>query len=155
MVVNLWLSAWPATSFILPRHFFWNSASPTARTSSTIKIWFALPPVCKALRASLRQPISAHPAPRFGLPHPQDRAIEENVLICASPPALHPLGQPSVARPTGFPALRFPTGQLRMEPRADLKQRSNAPVDSLTPVPLIRRFPNLAPPSELPCGSLS
>ena len=26
------------TSFILPRHLFWNSASPTASTSSTIKI---------------------------------------------------------------------------------------------------------------------
>jgi hypothetical protein len=61
-------------------------------------------------------------------------------LICASPPALHPLGQPSVARPTGFPALRFPpwpvkceayfTGprQLRIKPRADLQQRSNPPL---------------------------
>jgi hypothetical protein len=140
MLVNLWLSARLATSFILAKHFLWNSASPTARTSSTIKIWFALPPVCKALRASLRQPISAHPAPRFGLPHPQDRDIEENVLICASPPALHPLGQPSVARPTGFPALRFPTGQLRMKPRADLEQRSNPP-PHLDPPLRLRRNP--------------
>ena len=65
------------------------------------------------------------PSSRFGLPHPQNGAVQENVLICASPLALHPLGQPSVARPTGFPALRFPSGQLRMEPRADLQQRSN------------------------------
>jgi hypothetical protein len=98
----------------------------------------------------LRQPISAHPAPRFGLPHPQDRAIEENVLICASPPALHPLGQPSVARPTGFPALRFPTGQLRKEPRADLQQRSNAPVDSLTPVRLTLRAAFSSLPRSFP-----
>jgi hypothetical protein len=55
------------------------------------------------------------------------------------------LGQPSVARPTGFPALRFPTRQFRMEPRADLQQRSNAPVDSLTPVRLTLRAA---------CGSL-
>ena len=27
----------PATSFIFPKHFFWNSASPTASTSSTIR----------------------------------------------------------------------------------------------------------------------
>jgi hypothetical protein len=105
-------------------------------------------------------------------------------LICASPQALHPLGQPSVARPTGFPALRFPpwpvkceayfTGprQFRMKPRADLQQRSNASVDSLTPVRLIRRSPDLLllrschaavfldlpkgldSPFGLPCGSL-
>jgi hypothetical protein len=66
-------------------------------------------------------------------------------LICASPPALHPLGQPSVARPTGFPALRFPTRQFRMEPRADLEQRSNPPVDSLNPGRLTLRAA---------CGSL-
>ena len=53
--------------------FFWNSASPTIRTSSTIKIWFALLPVRKALRACLRQPISARPAPRFRLQMRRDR----------------------------------------------------------------------------------
>jgi hypothetical protein len=87
--------------------------------------------------------------------NPQNRAVQEDILICAFPSALHPLGQPSVARPTGFPALRFPpwpvkceayfTGprQFRMKPRADLQQRNNASVDSLTPVCLIRRSPDL------------
>ena len=79
MVVNLWLSARLATSFILARHFFGNSAPPTARTSSTIKIWFALLPVCKALRACLRQPISACPAPRFRLQMRCDGESEPDV----------------------------------------------------------------------------
>ena len=64
--------------------------------------------------------------------NPQNRAVQEDILTCAFP---------SVARPTGFPALRFPpwpvkceayfTGprQFRMEPRADLQQRSNAPLN--------------------------
>jgi len=150
MVVNLWLSARLATSFILARHFFGNSASPTAKTSSTIKIWFALLPVRKALRACLLQPISACPAPRFGLAHPQNRAVQENILICASPPALHPSGQPSLARPTGFPAFRFPSRQFRMKPRPDLQQRSNAPVDSLTPVRLTLRAAFSSLPRNFP-----
>jgi hypothetical protein len=102
------------------------------------------------------------PPARFGLPHPQNRAVKKNVLICASPPALHPLGQPPVALPTGFPALRFPpwpvkceayfTGprQLRMKPRADLEQRSNPPVDSLTPVRLTLRAAFSSLPRSFP-----
>jgi hypothetical protein len=33
---------------------------------------------------------------------PEHRAIDVNILTCAFPSALHPLGQPSVARPAGF-----------------------------------------------------
>ena len=54
-------------------------------------------------------------------------AIDVNILIGAFPPALHPLGQPSVARPTGFPALRFPTGQNRVEPRPERNERPHPP----------------------------
>ena len=67
-------------------------------------------------------------------------AIDVNILIGAFPPALHPLGQPSVARPTGFPDLRFPTGQNRVEPRANLEQRSNPP-PHLNPPLRLRRHP--------------
>ena len=54
-------------------------------------------------------------------------AIDVNILIGAFPPALHPLGQPSVARPTGFPDLRFPTGQNRVEPRPERNKRPHPP----------------------------
>jgi hypothetical protein len=90
------------------------------------------------------------PASRFGLSHSQNRAVLENILICASPPALHPLGQPLVASPTGFPALRFLTSQLRMKPRADLQQRSNPSVDSLTPVRLTLRAAFSSLPRSFP-----
>jgi hypothetical protein len=104
--------------------------------------------------ASYRLPspsvLRAAPALRFSLPHPQNRAVQEDILICAFPSALHPLGQPSVARPTGFPALRFPTRQLRMEPRADLEQRSNPSVDSLTPVRLTLRAAFSSLPRSFP-----
>jgi hypothetical protein len=53
---------------------------------------------------------------------------------------LRPLGQPSVALPTGFPALRFPSRQFRMEPRADLEQRSN-PTFNLDLPGTLRRNP--------------
>ena len=71
--------------------------------------------------------LRAAPALRFSLPHPQNRTVQENILICAYPPALHPLGQPSVARPTGLPALRFPTGEFRMEPSPERNQRPHPP----------------------------
>ncbi len=73
-------------------------------------------------------------------------------MIRASPPALHPLGQPSVALTPGRPAFRFTpwpvkceayfTGhrQFRMEPRADLEQRSNPPLH-LDPPLRLRRHP--------------
>jgi len=63
----------------------------------------------------------------IGFREPEHGAIDVNILICAFPPALHPSGQPSVARPTGFPALRFPAGQFRMEPRAERNQRPHPP----------------------------
>jgi hypothetical protein len=118
----------------LLRHFFWNSASLTAKTSSTIKIWFALLPVRKALRACLRQPISARPAPRFGLqmrcdrePHIHPGAIPlyrrvditrtarklDNLielpreLVCSPPNSQSPSGLPAAAVLLAAPALRF------------------------------------------------
>ena len=116
-------------------------------------IWFAGRPTCKALRACLRQPLTciapdaAPVGPTFGcssFSHPRLSVLSAPSALVqhsASPewrrsgkyfdfapfrPALHPLGQPSVARPTGFPALRFPTRQFRMKTRADLQQRSIA-----------------------------
>jgi len=89
-------------------------------------IWFTLSRATKPCGPAYGTLSRRRPATRFSLPHPQNRAVQENVLICASPPARHPLGQPLVARPTGFPALRFPSRQFRMEPCADLQQRSIA-----------------------------
>ncbi len=83
--------------------FFWNSASlrkslicyfrssiscALARAaSSTIKIWFALHPVREALRACLRQPISACPAHRFRLQMRRDRKRQPHI----HPRAIHRL----------------------------------------------------------------
>ena len=58
----------------------------------------------------------------IGFREPKHGAIDVNILICTFPPALHPLGQPSVARPTGFPALRFPTSQ---NPSPERNERPN------------------------------
>jgi len=58
---------------------------------------------------------------------PKHGAIDVNILICAFPPALHPSGQPAVARPAGFPTLRFPTGQNRVEPRPERNQSPHPP----------------------------
>ncbi len=98
--------------------FFWNSASPTARTSSTIKIWFAILPVRKALRACLRQPISARPAPRFRLqmrcdrePHIHSGAIQVDSLVPThlirrvshpAPPSELPRGSLPSGRPAAW-----------------------------------------------------
>jgi len=71
----------------------------------------------------------------IGFREPEHGAIEENILICAFPPALHPSGQPSVARPKGFPALRFPTGQNRVEPSTERKTPTPAPASRSTPDP--------------------
>ena len=61
----------------------------------------------------------------IGFRESEHGAIDVNILICTFPPALHPLGQPSVARPTGFPALRFPTSQNRVEPSPERNERTN------------------------------
>ena len=103
-------------------------------------------------------------------------AIDVNILICTFPPALHPLGQPSVARPTGFPALRFPTSQNRVEPSPERNERTNPlphrdrprirldqpikhlqerHVDSRLPTAFDSQIAQSASPSELPDGSLS
>ena len=58
---------------------------------------------------------------------PEHGAIDVNILICAFPPALHPPGQPSVALPAGFPALRFPTGQNRVEPSPERNESPHPP----------------------------
>jgi hypothetical protein len=97
-------------------------------SSNFLAIWFTLSRATKPCGPAYGTLSRRRPATRFSLPHPQNRAVQENVLICASPPARHPLGQPLVARPTGFPALRFPSRQFRMKPRADLQQRSNPPL---------------------------
>ena len=59
--------------------------------------------------------LRAAPALRFSLPHTQNRAIQENILICASPPALHPSGQPAVALTPGRPAFCFTPWPVKCE----------------------------------------
>ncbi len=105
----------------------------------------------------LRDTRSWRPALRFGLQHPKNRPVQKNILICAFPSALHPAGQPAVALTPDRPAFRFTAGQFRMEPRADLEQRSNVAPHLDPPLRLLRdprknleqsRFPRPIPPDD-------
>ena len=86
------------TSRILPKHFFWNAASPTANTSSKIRIsgrrWMAtakprrtyMPLLYRFTGVSRNLPISENSTIsseflfHFGLAHAEDAAGEEHVL---------------------------------------------------------------------------
>ena len=87
-----------ATSPIFPRHFFWNSASPTASTSSTTRIsgsrWAATAkasrtymPLLYRFTGSVEEVLDARElhdgvelARDLALPHPEDRAVQVDVL---------------------------------------------------------------------------
>ena len=125
MEAMLWLTKrtvrpWLETSCILPRHFFWNSASPTARTSSTTRIsgsrWAATAKARRTLHAAgvaldggVDELLDAGEvddlvefAVDFGARHAEDGAVEVDV---------------------------FAAGEFGVEAGADFEQGADAAVD--------------------------
>jgi hypothetical protein len=106
---------WPATSFIFPKHFFGTPRLPPQELHLRSKFGlrssrFAKPfgPACGTLSprrpGAPVQPSASPKLPRSG-----------KILICASPPALHPSGQPAVDFTPGRPAFCFTPWPVKCE----------------------------------------
>ena len=108
------------TSSILPRHFFWNAASPTARTSSTSRISGSR---CAATAKARRRYMPGRVVLDGRVDELLDLGERDDLVEL-------PLDLAAAHAEDGAVQIDvLAAGQLRMEAGADLEQRADAAVD--------------------------